>query len=134
MSWNKDIRFPEKKVDSSWKDDVTQKKEGQHSPSTSAKSSTPQPASPTSQKSATVKTSKPFMNLISSLGFQALMHLGEVPNPATQEREVNLEVAQEMIGLIQSIKEKTLGNTSAEETELLLSLLSELQMKFADRV
>ena len=62
------------------------------------------------------------------------MHLGEVPNPATQEREVNLEVAQEMIGLIQSIKEKTLGNTSAEETELLLSLLSELQMKFADRV
>lgn len=130
MSWNKDIRFPEKKVDSTWKEDVSQKKEDFSASNVKASGSQAAPSPPIN----TAKTSKPFVNLISSLGFQALMHLGEVPNPATQEREISLEGAQELINLIQTIKEKTSGNTSPEETELLTSLLSELQMKFAERV
>ena len=74
------------------------------------------------------------MELVSSLGYQTLMHLGEIPNPATRQQETNLEAAQEIINLLQALKEKTEGNTSPEEKELLVSLVAELQMKFSERV
>ena len=136
MNWDKDIRFPEKKVDASWKDEATHKKENLSSGSSQVPSSGTgsSAASPSKPSQPIPKTSKPLMDLISSLGFQALMHLGEIPNPATQQQELNLEAAQEIINLLQALKEKTDGNTSREEKELLVSLVAELQMKFSERV
>lgn len=133
MSWDKEIKFPEKKVDASWKEDI-EKAKGNLPQSSSEPSkeklarSAPQPET----KAPTAKpTSKPFLNLISSLGYQALMQMGEIPIPETGERIVQLEGAKEIIGLIQSVKEKTEGNLSSEEEKIITSLLSELHMKFA---
>ena len=135
MTWDKDIRFPDKKVDSSWKEGTVQKREATSPASLpAAEPHRAQETSTGSPKQPVHKTSKPFMNLLSSLGYQVLMHLGEIPNPATRQPEINLEAAQEIINLLQDLKDKVEGNTSPEEKEVLLSLVAELQMKFAERV
>ncbi len=117
MSDEKDIRFTQKKVDESWKDQIVRERDK------AAVSAQPAGSKPAP------KTSKVFLNLISSLGMQAMMHLGEIPMPGGQA-EVNLEAAREMIEVLAAIQAKTTGNLSAEEKEVLEQLVPELQMKF----
>lgn len=119
----KDIRFTEKKVDESWKEQTTRDKD------VFAKTH-PQET----RKPSPSKTLKSFLNLLTSLGIQAMMHLGEIPSPDTQLKEPNLEAAREIIELLLAIREKTEGNLSSEEKEVLESLIPELQMKFAQKV
>jgi len=126
----KDIRFTQKKIDESWKEQAALDK-GSDSASSGPKKD---PTSSATSQTAQPKTSKPFMNLITSLGLQAMIHLGEVPNPETQKNEVNLEAAREVIDLLQAVHEKTTGNVSQEETKFLEQLVPELQMKFAQKV
>ena len=125
----KEIKFTEKKVDSSWKDQVSREKGN-------APVSQPiaQPTAASARASGPLsKTSKPFVNLLSSLGYQAMFHLGEISNPETQQPEVNLEAAKEIIDLLSSIKEKSEGNLSPEESEIFRTLLPELQLKFSQK-
>ncbi len=124
---SKDIRFTEKKVDESWKDQATREREvvaPASSTHSAAKSQTSAPAH---------KTSQAFVNLLSSLGYQAMFHLGEIPDPQTGEAEVNLEAAKEAIDLLLAIKEKSSNNLSAEETGIFQQILPELQMKFSQK-
>lgn len=132
MDFDKDIKFTEKRVDDSWKEQVLKDKErAAPAPSPKAKIEASAPASSATEKA---ETSKPFMNLLTSLGIQALMHMGEIPHPETQTAEVNLEAAKEIIDLLSSVQEKTKGNLSSEEEEYLTQVLPELQMKFARKI
>lgn len=119
----KDIRFSEKKVDSSWKDHAVKERETQQ----------PAPKASGKQGSGAEETSKPFLNLISSLGYQAMMLLGEIPDPMTGQTEVNLRGAREVIDLLGALKKKTEGQQSPEEKQAFEALLPELQMKFTSR-
>ncbi len=60
------------------------------------------------------------------------MHLGEIAGP-DGSREVDLQAAKEIIDLLIAIKEKTAGNTSAQENEVFESVLPGLQLKFAEK-
>lgn len=130
MTWDKDIKFPEKKVDDSWKEHVQKQVVPATPKPKESGTKAPQGASASTAK----PTSKPFINLVSSLGYQALFHLGEIASPEQPVPEINLEAAKEIIELIASLKDKTDNNLSAEENQLITSLLSELQMKFAQKV
>ncbi|MBI3313315.1 MAG: DUF1844 domain-containing protein [Candidatus Omnitrophica bacterium] len=116
---DKDIRFSNKRVDESYKEQAARDK------GTSGSGSPPQ---------STAKTSKIFLNFVTSLGYQALIHLGDMPNPETNARETNLEAAREIIDLLTEIKLKTEGNRSPEEAKFFDSVLPELQIKFAQAV
>jgi hypothetical protein len=118
---DKEIKFTEKKVDDSWKDQVNREK-GASAPRGSE-----------ARKPTAAKTSKPFISLLSSLGYQAMFALGEIPNPETQQPEVNLEAAREIIDLLTAIKEKTEGHLSPEEMDVFQTLLPELQLKFTQK-
>lgn len=120
---DKEIKFTEKKVDESWKDQVNREKGATSRPSEGAPQKSP----------AAAKTSKPFSNLLSSLSYQAMFHLGEIPNPETQQPELNLEAAREIIDLLTALKEKTAGHLSPEEADVFQTLLPELQMKFSQK-
>lgn len=122
----KDIRFTEKKVDESWKEQAAKGK-GEEKRSPQVSQSKTEPAGKEKQR----VTSKPFLNLLHSLGFQVMMHLGEIPNPDTGAKEPNLEAARQIIDLITQIREKTQGNLSTEENEFFSTVLPELQLKFA---
>ncbi len=124
---DKDIRFTDKKVDESWKEQASRDK-GLNSSSKPA--DTPKPQAALTPKP---KTSKEFLNLLSSLGYQAMFHLGEIPNPETNQKEVNLQAAQEIIELLKALKDKTEGQLSPEEAQVFHAILPELQMKFAEK-
>jgi hypothetical protein len=61
---------------------------------------------------------------------QGLVLLGEVPNPYTNKTEEDIEGARHMIDILTMLEEKTKGNLSVQEQQLLESVLYELRMKF----
>lgn len=73
-----------------------------------------------------------FFNYIMSMAYQAMIFLGEVPNPITNKEEVNLRQAKFLIDTLQLIKEKTKGNLTPQEDHMIASSLSELQLKYVD--
>ena len=71
-----------------------------------------------------------FPSYLLSYYSQGLMFLGEVPNPMTNVVEQDLEGARHTIDLLQMLQDKTKGNLTPEEAQLLESVLYELRMKF----
>ena len=123
---DKEIRFTEKKVDESWKEQAGRDRE--------RSKPAPIPVSADSKPAADSIPSKPFMNLLSSLGYQAMMHLGEIPDPGTQEKQMDLEAAREIIDLMLALRDKTSAHLAPEEIRMFETLLPSLQMKFSERV
>ncbi|MBF0593783.1 MAG: DUF1844 domain-containing protein [Candidatus Omnitrophica bacterium] len=73
-----------------------------------------------------------FFNYIASMGYQAMIFLGEVPNPITQRTEQNLRQAKFLIDTIALVREKTVNNLSAPEDQFINGTLYELQMKYVE--
>ena len=71
-----------------------------------------------------------FQDFIFMMSSSALIGLGHVPNPVTNKYETNLESVRQTISLLGMIQEKTKGNLSKEEDDLLDSVLHELRMGF----
>jgi len=65
---------------------------------------------------------------------QALMFLGEIPHPETQQPERNLPMAKYLIDILAIIREKTKGNLTPEEQRHLESLLTDLRMLYVKAV
>jgi hypothetical protein len=60
----------------------------------------------------------------------ALVHLGQVPDPVSGRPHVDLEQAQFTIDLLTVLKEKTEGNRTSEESTVLDEILATLRMAF----
>jgi hypothetical protein len=74
-----------------------------------------------------------FVAFILSLASNAAVHFGDLPDPITNEqRPVDLDAAEQLIELIAMLQEKTRGNLSAEERQLLDQVLYELRMRFVE--
>jgi hypothetical protein len=71
-----------------------------------------------------------FASFLISLGTQAFMHLGDIPNPTTQQREKDLPAAKQMIDLLGMLQEKTKSNLDADEERLLQQLLLDLRLRY----
>ena len=148
----------EKYVDESWKESANKDKEclaekfgketnkdgaatDSSSPKADIPSSSPReqrgdhhPIDESSQNSAepSDETQINFLNYLSSLGYQAMIFLGEIPHPTTNEVEINLQQAKFIIDTLAMLKVKTKGNLTAKENEVLHSAVYELQMKFVE--
>ncbi|HUD72575.1 MAG TPA: DUF1844 domain-containing protein [Dongiaceae bacterium] len=71
-----------------------------------------------------------FQNLVVNLARQAAANLGASRHPLTGQIEVDLEGAQQMIELLEALRQKTQGNLTAEETDLVEGLIGDLQMQY----
>jgi hypothetical protein len=72
-----------------------------------------------------------FTGFVVSLATTAAVHFGDIADPSTGERaEPNLPAAAQMIELIALLQEKTKGNLSEPEAQLIDDLLYELRMRF----
>lgn len=69
-------------------------------------------------------------HLFSMLANSAVINLGDVPDPVTGEVAVDLEQAQDAIEMLLVLREKTEGNRTDDESQLLEQILYELQMRF----
>ena len=73
-----------------------------------------------------------FIGYITSLAFQTMVFLGEVPNPITNETEKNLAQAKFLIDTLVLLREKTKGNLTDQENDALSGFIYELQMRFVE--
>ena len=85
---------------------------------------------PASEPHATADEGMNFASFLISLGTQAFMHLGDIPNPLTQQREKDLPAAKQMIDLLGILETKTKGNLTADEERLLQQLLLDLRLRY----
>lgn len=130
MDPEKDIRYTEKKIDESWKEHMIRDKAKMTGQTDDGKRT----SDPEHERRRAEPTSRHFVNLVSSLGYQAMVQLGELPDPSTQASQINLDAAREIINLLAALKLKTAGNLSDEEMRLLNNLLTELQLKFSQKI
>jgi hypothetical protein len=73
----------------------------------------------------------PEINLstfVISLNASALLHLGAIEDPTTGKKDKNLPMAKQTIDILSMLKEKTAGNLSNDEENLLKSILYDLKM------
>ena len=74
-----------------------------------------------------------FASFVFSLSTQALVHLGEVPDPVDGAARVNLDGARQIIDILGVLGEKTRGNLDPAESSLLESALYDLRMRYVER-
>ena len=75
-----------------------------------------------------------FSTFIFSLSSSAILHLGLMENPYTKTIDKNLPLAKQTIDIISILKDKTKGNLSDEEANLITHLLTELRFKYVNEV
>jgi hypothetical protein len=75
-----------------------------------------------------------FAHLVIQNTNMALMFLGKVPNPQTEERMYDIETARMFIDQLEMLEVKTRGNLSREEEKLLQQSLTHLRLSFVDAV
>lgn len=67
--------------------------------------------------------------LVNMLAVEAVMHLGLIENPMGG-RSIDLEAARHVIDMLGVVQNKTQGNLTDDEAELLESVLADLRMQF----
>ena len=82
------------------------------------------------EKDENKKIEPNFSLFVSSLSMQTLIFLGEIDNPITHKKEENLGQAKYIIDTLDMMKEKTKGNLTANEANLVDNVLYELRMKY----
>jgi Domain of unknown function (DUF1844) len=74
-----------------------------------------------------------FTAFVISLASTAAIHFGDLPDPVSGERaELNLTGAAQMIEILSLLEQKTKGNLTAEERQVLEQVLYELRMRFVE--
>jgi hypothetical protein len=141
-----DTEKPKIIVDEDWKSQVQAEKEaskatGEAPPVASSTSSGP--VAPSSAGSSASPSESDAVDLpdvdmppaslvflCTTLATQAMIALGQVPNPLTGKIELRLKQAKHYIDTLGMLEEKTTGNRTAEETALFDDLLHQLRMAY----
>lgn len=71
-----------------------------------------------------------FTMLVNMLVTNAMVFLGQMPAPGSQQYMRNLPQAQHMIDLLMVLREKTRGNLTLDEDQMMQELLPQLQMAY----
>jgi hypothetical protein len=71
-----------------------------------------------------------FSLLLATFGSQAMIALGQVPNPIDGKTEVRLDLAKHAIDMLAIVEQKTKGNLTADENAMLEGILHQLRMAF----
>ena len=119
-------------VDEDWKSKVRAEKEAaaQAEQAGDAGAAPQQPASPDPSAASHQLPPASFITLCSTLATQAMLAMGQMANPVTNEVYVDLEQAKHFIDTLAVLEEKTKGNLTAEESTLLTNLLHEFRLAF----
>ena len=74
-----------------------------------------------------------FISFVLSLASTAAIHFGDLPDPVSgKPSEPNLDGASQMIEILSLLDQKTRGNLTAEERQVLEQVLFELRMRFVE--
>lgn len=93
-----------------------------------------EPSSEDTRQKATSGNSNPplpeinFATFVFSLNQSALMNLGLIADPGTGERTKNIPLAKQTIDILALLEEKTKGNLTSDEANMLKSILYDLRI------
>ncbi len=73
-----------------------------------------------------------FSSFLLSLYSSGLVQLGKVEDPSTGKKSKNFELARHTIDMIAMLEEKTKGNLTEDEKNLLKALLTEIRIAFVE--
>ncbi len=94
----------------------------------------PQTAAPESEPESGPEVGPPpdlgFMDLVNMLAGNALVALGDLPEPVSGKRVEDLNSVQVMIAFLSMLQDKTKGNLEEREEKILGDLLYDLRMRF----
>jgi hypothetical protein len=92
------------------------------------------PAAPGSAQDEQHHATEPvtFSTFVLGLSTQALLHLGEIPDPVTHVQARDLAAAKQVIDILGVLREKTRNNLQAGEETLLDSVLYDLRMRYVE--
>ena len=116
-----------KRVDEDWKRRAQAEKEVDAAKAGGAPA--PAAAAPGAPPRSEARPHPMFGGLVESLASQALLYMGAMRDPMGQVHQ-DLQQAQTMIEMLGMIEEKTKGNLSKEESEMLKQVLDEVRMHF----
>jgi hypothetical protein len=68
-----------------------------------------------------------------SLASNAMLQLGAIPDPETNESTINLPLARQSIDILSMLRDKTTGNLTDEEEELFENLLYDLRLRYIEK-
>jgi hypothetical protein len=126
------IMADEKKIiiDEDWKSQVQAEKEA----ASKSKPAAPPPEAPPAQSEEGDMPMPPasLELLLTMLATEALVALGQIPHPATGQAQVQRSQAQYLIDLIDVLREKTKGNLTPGEQQLIETLLHQLRLAFVE--
>ena len=106
-------------IDEDWKSQVEREKEElEHAPEEASQ------AEPGQIPPAT------FATLVTSIGTQALMMLGQIADPASGQAMYHPDLARHHIDSLVVLQEKTEGNLNEEEKEMIDQFINELRQIF----
>jgi hypothetical protein len=71
-----------------------------------------------------------FEALISTMTTQALFAMGAIPDPATGQHIAHLDLARHHIDMLGVLQEKTEGNLSKDESDMLATTIYELRNRY----
>ncbi len=71
-----------------------------------------------------------FSTFVLSINSSALLQLGLIEDPASGQKIKNLPMAKQTIDLLAMLEEKTRGNLTSDEENILKNLLYELRMLY----
>jgi len=71
-----------------------------------------------------------FTNFVLSLSTSALFHFGDFPNETGGPAQKNLSAAKQTIDILDMLNEKTRGNLSEQENNLIQGVLYELKLRY----
>ncbi len=75
-----------------------------------------------------------FIQYVSILTNAGMQQMGKIMNPVTGKMEKSLEAAKATIELLSMFKDKTKGNLTTNEEQVLSNALANLQLNYADEV
>ena len=107
---------------------MSEKREGQGTTSATSNASTQKGSQPFQFPGTT------FSTFIASLNATALVHLGVMNTPGTNESSKNLAVAKQTIDIIGMLEVKTRGNLTEDEAKLIQNILHDLRLMYVKEV
>jgi hypothetical protein len=74
-----------------------------------------------------------FSTFVFSLSSSALVHLGEIPEPSTQQMHQDLMLAKQIIDTLGMLEEKTRSNLDPDEERFLKTVLYDLRLRYVQK-
>lgn len=116
-------------IDSDWKNEARREKE-RLAEEARAKQAEAGPNGEGDQEGQMRLPPSDFRGLISQLVSQAMLYMGMIPDPNSGQRVWVPELAKHTIDILGVLEEKTKGNLTDEEDEMLSGAANELRMAF----